>query len=431
MLGKAESCMKPGGQERMKMSTQAGDYDVIVSGAGPAGLAAAALCAEGGLKTAIITGPLDPFEKRHDPRTIALMRPSMQLLRHLELFTDDLRALSCPLKTLRLVDDTGGIFSAPEAVFDATDAGWEAFGWNIPLEDLHPALANRARELGVAFISASATGVMDGRRELARVRLDDGGTIAAPLVIAADGRRSKIRQTGGFTMLRHDYDQVALGCFFSHSAPHGDMSTEYHKDQGPFTTVPMPENRSSLVWMVRPERAEEIMALSPDELARRIQLESHGDLGRVSETTELKSFPMQALNATEYAKERIILAGEAAHAVPPIGAQGLNMSLRDAALAAELAADARAFGDDIGSDDIMARYDRIRRRDVFPRKAAIHLVNSALLSNFAPLQALRAGGIALAAAIPFVKDIVMRQGLAPGEENVPRIMRETADGEAA
>ena len=406
------------------MTSHGGDFDVIVSGAGPAGLAAAALCAEGGLKTALITGPADPFAKRHDARTIALMRPSMRLLEHLELFGEDLRAVSSPLRKLRLVDDTGGLFSAPEVTFDARAAGWEAFGWNIPLEDLHPALATRAKELGVAFLSASARGVGEDRRRLARVRLDDGEEIAAPLVIAADGRASKIRKTAGFHMLRHDYDQVALGCFFSHSAEHGDMSTEYHKDQGPFTTVPMKGRRSSLVWMVRPGRAERIRRMGPEELARRIQVESHGDLGLIDETTELQSFPMQTMNAVEYARGRIMLCGEAAHAVPPIGAQGLNMSLRDAALAAELAVDAFAFGDDIGSEEIMARYDRQRRRDIFPRKAAIHLVNSALLSNFAPLQALRAGTIALAASLPFARDIVMRQGLAPDNANLPRIMRE-------
>ncbi len=171
----------------------AGDFDVIVSGAGPAGLAAAALCAEAGLRTAIITGPLDPFEKRHDPRTIALMRPSVQLLKHLKLFTDELRAVSSPLKRLRLVDDTGGLFTAPEVTFDAADAGWDAFGWNIPLEDLHPAFAEKARNLGVEFVRASATGVAGERRELARIRLDDGGELAAPLVIAADGRASPVR----------------------------------------------------------------------------------------------------------------------------------------------------------------------------------------------------------------------------------------------
>ncbi len=406
------------------MSRHAGDFDVIVSGAGPAGLAAAALCADAGMKTAIITGPLDPFAKRRDPRTIALMRPSIRLLEALGIFGEELRARSNPLVKLRLVDDTGGIFSAPSVTFDARDAGWEAFGWNIPLEDLHPALAERAKAAAVEFITASATGVAGERRDLARLRLDSGEDMAAPLVIAADGRASRIRQTAGFHMLTHDYDQVALGCFFSHSAAHGDMSTEYHKDQGPFTTVPMPQDRSSLVWMVRPGRARAIMELGPQKLARRIQMESHGELGKISDPTQLKSFPMQTMSAVSYAKERIILAGEAAHAVPPIGAQGLNMSLRDAALAAELAADAFAFGDDIGSAAIMDEYDRIRRRDIFPRKAAIHLVNSALLSNFAPLQALRASGIALAGAIPWLRDLVMRQGLAPSEAHLPRIMRE-------
>ena len=405
------------------MTTHSGDYDVIVSGAGPAGLAAAALCAEQGLKTAIITGPLDPFEKRHDPRTIALMRPSVRLLEHLELFAP-LKKVSNPLRKLRLVDDTGSLFSAPSVTFDAHDAGWDAFGWNVPLEDLHPALANKAKELGVEFIADSALGVGPERRALARVQLASGSEIAAPVVLAADGRNSRIRNAAGMVMLRKDYDQVALGCFFSHSADHGDMSTEYHKPQGPFTTVPMPNNRSSLVWMVRPEKARDIMALSPRDLARRIQIESHGDLGKISDTTELKSFPMQTIVAHDFAKDRIVLVGEAAHAVPPIGAQGLNMSLRDAALAAELIGDAFAFGEDIGGEKVMHDYDRIRRRDVFPRKMAIHVVNTAMLTGFLPYQLVRAGAITLAARVPLIRDIVMRQGLAPSDEHVPRIMRE-------
>ena len=407
----------------MTIHSHAGDFDVIVSGAGPAGLAAAALCAEQGLRTVIITGPLDPFEKRHDPRTIALMRPSVRLLEHLELFAP-LKAVSNPLRRLRLVDDTGSLFSAPTVTFDAHDAGWDAFGWNVPLEDLHPALAQKARALGVEFVRDSALGVAPERRELARVKLASGGELAAPVVLAADGRNSRIRGSAGMLMLRHDYDQVALGCFFSHSADHGDMSTEYHKPQGPFTTVPMPNLRSSLVWMVKPEKARAIMALSPAQLARRIQLESHGDLGRVTDTTELKSFPMQTMVAHDFAKDRIVLVGEAAHAVPPIGAQGLNMSLRDAALAAELIGDAFAFGEDWGAPKVMRDYDRIRRRDVFPRKVAIHVVNTAMLTGFLPYQLVRAGAIALAANVPIIRDIVMRQGLAPADEHVPRIMRE-------
>ncbi len=409
--------------EHVMSGMEQGDYDVIVAGAGPAGLAAAALCAEQGLRTAIVTGPVNPFEKRHDPRTIALMRPSVKLLEHLELF-EPLKPVSNPLRKLRLVDDTGGIFTAPTVTFNAREAGWDAFGWNIPLEDLHPALAEKAKELGVEFIRDSATGVGPERKRIARLKLESGDELSAPVVIAADGRNSRVRGSASMVMLRHDYDQVALGCFFDHSAPHDDMSTEYHKPQGPFTTVPMPGRRSSLVWMVKPEKAREIMQLRPEQLARRIQIESHGDLGRISSPTELKSFPMQTMVAHDFAKDRVILVGEAAHAVPPIGAQGLNMSLRDAALAAELIGDAFAFGDDWGGEKVMHEYDRIRRRDVFPRKMAIHVVNTALLSNFLPYQMVRAGAITLAAKVPFIRDIIMRQGLAPSNEHVPRIMRE-------
>ena len=118
------------------------------------------------------------------------------------------------------------------------------------------------------------------------------------------------------------------------SISHDYVSTEYHKSAGPFTTVPLPQGRSSLVWMERPARAEALMAMTEKELAAEIQIETHGELGLISNLGPRKSFPMKGLTARQFAKDRLILIGEAAHVVPPIGAQGLNMSLRDAALAA-------------------------------------------------------------------------------------------------
>ncbi|MDP4824210.1 MAG: FAD-dependent monooxygenase, partial [Aestuariivirgaceae bacterium] len=180
--------------------------------------------------------------------------------------------------------------------------------------------------------------------------------------------------------------------------------------------------RSSLVWMERPERAAEIAALLPVELAREIQRASHGDLGLISDTAPCHAFPMRGLTAESFGKNRVYLIGEAAHVVPPIGAQGLNMSLRDAAFAAELATDGLQWGDDPGEEKLLARYDSARRADVLPRQTVIDLMNRSLLSDLLPLELGRALGIGIAGHVPFIRSRVMRQGLSP-ESGLPRLMR--------
>lgn len=392
--------------------------DILVAGAGPAGLAAAALCAREGAKVICLTGPagLSP-----DPRTVALMQPSLRLLAALGLWPGAIAEHSAPLRKLRMVDDTGSLFTAPELTFDARETGESAFGWNIPLSVLIPALQARAAELSVDMRQASATGLVPGD-PFAGVRIDTGAEIHARAVFAADGRGSVLRQAAGIGTDEWAYAQEAIVTNFAHTADHAGISTEYHTPSGPFTTVPLPGRRSSLVWMERPQRAAQIAALSAAELAVEIQRTSHGNLGAISDCAPCQRFPMRGLIAKSFAKSRVYLIGEAAHVVPPIGAQGLNMSLRDAALAAELACDGLQWGDDPGGAVLMGRYDSRRRADVVPRQAVIDLMNRSLLSEIAPLHAARALGIGVAGHVPFIRSRVMQAGLAP-EGELPRLMR--------
>jgi 2-octaprenyl-6-methoxyphenol hydroxylase len=394
-----------------------GAFDILVAGAGPAGLAAAALSARSGARTVCLTGPdIGP-----DPRTVAIMQPGLRLLQALELWPGDLQAQSAPLKKLRLIDDTGGILAAPELTFDARETNEDAFGWNVPLKALCPALRAQCEALGVVFLADSATG-MEIKGNFACVSRASGEAISARVVFAADGRSSVLRQAAGITAKEWAYDQAAIVTHFAHSADHRGISTEYHTPSGPFTTVPLPGRRSSLVWMERPARAAEIAALSPAELAREIQIASHGELGLITDAAACHVFPMRGLTADIFAKSRVYLMGEAAHVVPPIGAQGLNMSLRDAALAAELAGDALQWGDDPGDEKLLSRYDNARRADVMPRQTIIDLMNRSLLSDLLPLEIARALGIGIAGHVPFIRSRVMQQGLAP-QTGLPRLMR--------
>lgn len=388
------------------MSEQA-HVDVIVAGAGPAGLVAACLAAARGFATAMVTGP---ESTRPDPRTVALMMPSLAVLEAAGLWPGALIEIAAPLRKLRLVDDTGAFIVAPELVFSAREAGLEAFGWNIPLAVLKPALDARARALGVRFHRASVSGctVKGG---LAGLALDDGETLLSRLVLAADGRHSPLRRAAGIGTVAWSYEQTAIAVSFAHSRPHHGISSEYHKESGPFTTVPLPGNRSSLVWMERPARAAALMALDGKALAAEIQALCHGELGLVSDVGPRQSFPMSGARAETFARSRVMLIGEAAHIVPPIGAQGLNMSFRDAHDAVALMTAARDKGDDFGSDAVLSDYDGRRQRDVRPRQAVIDLMNRSLLSGYLAMDAGRAAGLAALASFGPLRRFAMKIGL--------------------
>ena len=400
------------------------EFDVVVAGAGPAGLAGACLLAQSGCETACIAPDISEVSS-HDPhaikRTVALMQPAIRLLESLNLWPGDLIAHCAPLKRLKIVDDTLDTFSAPTVVFTASELGMDEFGWNVPLELLVSTLTQAADKLGVKLIPASVMSY-DVKAGLATLTLSNAEHLKAKVVIGADGRQSTLRRDAGIATSEWSYDQVALAMSFTHTSSHHCISSEYHKTSGPFTTVPLPGNASSLVWMVKPHEADEISNLSDDQLASRLQLEMHGDLGLVQTVTRPMTIPMRGLTARKFAANRVLLVGEAAHVVPPIGAQGLNMSLRDGAVAAEMISDAMRLDEDLGSEKLCQQYDAQRRADVLPRQAAVDTMNRSLTSQYFPLHLGRALGMTALQNIPPLRKRAMLQGMNP-EGSLPRVMR--------
>lgn len=219
-------------------------------------------------------------------------------------------------------------------------------------------------------------------------------------------------------MTEWKFDQSAMATSFSHSLPHNNTSTEWHKQAGPFATVPLPGLRSSLVWMDRPQRIAELMALSEAELAAEIQIETHGALGRIFDVGQRKSFPMSGRRATRFAKSRCLLLAEAAHVLPPIGAQGLNLSLRDAAFAADVINGEK----DPGSEAVMQAYEKSRAFDISARQQTVSLMNHTLLADSLPLNLARVAGLTLVNYVPAMRAQAMREGLSPSS-GLPFAMR--------
>ncbi len=401
--------------------------DIVVAGAGPAGLATGLAASALGLN-AIVVGPRADTA---DGRTAALFQSSVQFLKAVGAWPF-LEAKAERLEAIRLVDATGGFLRAPEVTFRATEIGMEAFGYNVPNAALTAALecASAGR---VERIVSKGVEQIDEAGGWMRVTTAEGAEFSAALVAGADGRNSLVRQQAGISTNAWSYEQAALVCSFSHSRPHRGVSTELHRRAGPLTVVPMPAsalgNTSSLVWVESPIEAQRLSRL--DDAAFLIELGSHisGLLGTLSQITERKTFPLSGQTATVLAKNRSALIGEAGHVMPPIGAQGLNLSLRDAATLVELVADAKTRGEDIGGAEVCAAYERRRRADVASRSWTIDLMNRSLLSEYAPVHLARGLGLTALKAIPALRRALMREGVSPSFAT-PRLMQREGGGPA-
>jgi 2-octaprenyl-6-methoxyphenol hydroxylase len=396
-------------------------FDAAVVGLGPAGLAAALALAHSGLDVALVGTPPAPEALARETRTTALFGGNIEMLRHLGVWPA-LLAEAAPLTGLRLVDDTGGLLRAPEILFGAAEAGRDALGYNIDNARLIAALlaaagaAQRLRPLPVALAGVRAEA--DG----ARLALADGGTIAARLVVGADGRQSLCRAAAGVATERWSYPQAALATRFTHTRPHHGISSELHRRHGPLTTVPLPGPASSLVWVERVAEIERLSGLPEPAFRAELETRLMGLLGSVASIGPRATFPLAGLTARPVAGNRIVLVGEAGHVIPPIGAQGLNLGFRDAAWIAELAGQARADGRDVGGPEVIAAYVAARAGDVATRTLAVDLLNRSLYAGLLPADLARGAAVAALHAVPWLRGLVMREGLDPSGPR-PRLLQ--------
>ncbi len=373
-------------------------YDIVIAGGGVAGLTAAALFGSQGYSV-LAVDPMPPVTERDadgsDLRSTAYLQPSVQVLERAGVW-HRLKPHATALQTMRIVD-AGGEDGQPRHSrdFDASDISDLPFGWNLPNWLIRRELLARLEEItGVEFRPGVSVTRHLARTAEARVWFSDDTDARTDLVIAADGRNSLLRQSAGIGVKTTRYGQKALAFAVTHPIPHQNVSTEIHRRGGPFTLVPLPDYKgvpsSAVVWMETDAQAERLMALDEAAFNAEMSERSCHLFGPLELATRRTAWPIISQVAERYTAQRLALVAEAAHVVPPIGAQGLNMSLADLSVLLD-----ETHRHELGSEGMLKAYERRRHLEVKARVTGIDLLNRTSRSDAQWLKDLRARGIGL------------------------------------
>ncbi|MEQ8898789.1 MAG: UbiH/UbiF family hydroxylase [Roseovarius sp.] len=392
------------------------DADILISGGGVAGLSAAAIFGGAGFRV-ICVDPAPPVTERDaegsDLRTTAFLQPAQSLMDEAGLW-ERLAPHAEPLQVMRIVD-AGGEVAEPRIIkeFEAEDISDKPFGWNLPNWLLRREMVAHLEGLeNVEFRPGTGVQTLFTREAEARVGLSDGSKLRCRLVIAADGRNSPVREAAGVPVKILRYGQKALAFAVTHPIPHGNVSTEIHRSGGPFTLVPLPDYEgrpsSAIVWMEEGPEAMRLKALPEAEFEAAMNERSCLLFGPLKLASRRTIWPIISQVAERMAAERVALVAEAAHVVPPIGAQGLNMSLGDVRVLLELA---RGAPERLGDRAMLEQYHRRRHGDVTLRVTGIDLLNRASMVRAQPLRDARAMGLNAIYSLGPVRKTLMQIGL--------------------
>jgi len=396
-------------------------FDVAIVGGGPVGMTLALAIGRSlrGARIALIDRR--PFTVERDRRSWALAAGVRRILVELGVWTGMAMGAE-PVRQMKITDSGSGDISRPLFLhFEGDVSPGEPFAHLVPhglvMEQL---LAGMPAE--VELIAPAEITLVTRTGAGAKLVLADGRTISAPLLVAADGIRSELRQSAGIDTMKRDYGQVGLVTTIAHELPHDGTAYEHFRPAGPFASLPLPGNRSSLVWAETPARAAEIKTWSAEAVAAEIEAVMGSTLGRVSIEDPLQSFPLRLQVAKSFIAERLALVGDAAHVIHPVAGQGLNLGLKDVAALAEVIVEALRLGRDPGAADVLERYQRWRRFDT----ALMATVTDGMVRMFSndldPLRAVRDFGMGVVDRLPPIKNFLIGQA-AGIERNGPRLLR--------
>ncbi len=397
-------------------------FDIIVIGAGPTGLVSALTFAKAGYDVAVI----DPVDRAsiaasecsdgsRDRRTTAHLTPTVTFFEDLGIW-NEVSTNACALEKLVIIEESSQhLFSGRQkkTVFDPLEVGNRNFGYNVPIKDNLEALSKlvQANKNITSFFGVGLQSVIQDDEVVSGV-LTDGATLKAKLLIGADGNNSQVRNSLGIGVKKKYTGQSALSFHISHEKSHFNTSTEIYSDGGPLTLVPMSQqngdHESAVVWMQNADEANILANFDSDLFASHVWKKSCDTVGKIQSCSAINSRPVVIQLADQIIDKRVVLIGEAAHLLPPIGAQGYNSSIKDIKVLADVV---RKSNHDPGSSATLKRYRSLRLPDIYLRTAGVGALNFLAWSGNPLLRRMRVTGLNLLQNSKLLKKSAMRYGL--------------------
>jgi len=397
--------------------------DLAIGGAGFAGLALA-IALRQGLGDSFAVTVVDPAlgaAQSKDPRASAIAAAARRLFEAIDVW-QPVAANAQPILDMVVTDSKLDDAVRPTFLtFGGEVEEGEPFAHMIENRHLIDALVAKAKELGIELRAGAVSG-FEHTANAIEVKLADGETIFARLLVGADGARSQIRETAGIASHGWNYDQAAIVTTVAHEREHNGRAEEHFLPAGPFAILPLTGKRVSIVWTETKSEAERIVAMPDAEFHAELEKRFGLHLGDLEVVGARRAFPLGLFTAREFIAERLALVGDAAHIIHPIAGQGLNMGLRDVAALAEAIADAARLGLDIGASDVLERYQRWRRFDTMTMGVATDGLNRLFSNSSDVLRLGRDIGLGLVERIPALKRVFIREA-AGFTGDVPKLLR--------
>jgi len=396
---------------------------IVIGGGAFAGLALALALRQGlGPEIPVIVAdPALATRPSRDPRATAIVAACRRLFEALGAW-DDVKAEAQPILDMVVTDSRLEDATRPVFLNFAGDvAPGEPFAHMVENRRLIDALLVRAEAEGID-LRATTVAAYEASAEGIDVTLGDGSKIAASLLVAADGAKSKLRERAGIATHGWDYDQSGIVVTVGHERDHEGRAEEHFLPAGPFAILPLTGKRSSLVWTERRTEAARIIALSDEEFHGELERRFGLHLGEVRALDKPRAFPLSYFVARSFVAERLALVGDSAHVIHPIAGQGLNMGLKDVAALAEVVVDAARLGMDLGGADVLERYQRWRRFDTMAMGVATNSLNFLFSNQSTLLRSLRDIGLGIVDRTPPLKNLFIRQAAGLTGE-IPRLLK--------
>lgn len=404
-------------------SVPARTFDIVIAGGGYVGLSLAAAVKAGAPSLSVLLAEPRPIsDALKDMRAYAIAPSARRMLDTLGLW-QDIAGDAQPVLKMEITDSRlNDVYRPVFLNFDAEGDEDGALAHMVPQSTLIGTLYNAARDAGVEFLNPGKVTDFDVQPEGCSIKLSDGSTAHASLLVGADGKKSLIRRLSGITTTDWIYDQSGIVTTVEHERPHNGVAEEHFLPAGPFAILPLTGNRSSLVWTESRDYAEKLVR--SDDMVFRIELERRfgHKLGEIRPVGPRHAFPLGLMVARSFVTDRIALIGDAAHAVHPIAGQGLNLGFKDVAALAETVIDTHRLGLDIGSIINLETYQTWRRFDTWRMAAVTDVLNRMFSNDLPPVRAARSFGLGLVERMPRLKDFFIGEAAEAGRSE-PRLLR--------